>query len=74
MDNYNIVDNPPQTGYNVDNEVNDGEEVIRMAGRPSLNDPNCEHEFAEDPTDVIGDKVAWVCIKPNCGVGHFRKR
>jgi hypothetical protein len=66
MENDNLFDNNSSKGYNIDNDV---DEVIRMAGKTPLNDPNCEHEFVIDPTDVIGDKVAYVC---HCGIGHFR--
>lgn len=64
----NEVDNTAKIVYNEDNEI------IRMAGREPLNDPKCEHEFREDPTDTIGDKVAWMCIKENCGVGHWKNK
>jgi hypothetical protein len=62
-----FVDNKAQTVYN--EKSDDVDEVIRMAGKTPLNDPNCEHEFVIDPTDVIGDAVAYVC---HCGIGHFR--
>lgn len=68
--NDNLVDTEDKKGYNQDN---DEHVVVRMAGRPPINNPTCEHEFVEDPTDVIGNKVAWMCIKPNCGIGHWRE-
>lgn len=48
-------------------------EVVKMDEIPPLNDPQCEHEFAIDETDTIGDAVAYVCTKRNCGVGYFAR-
>lgn len=64
--NKNKFDFTGETRYNSDNEAN--VEIIDMSTKRPLNDPDCQHKLIPDPSDRIGDKIAYVC---KCGVGFF---
>lgn len=71
MEPNNFIDNKAQALYNVGSKTANNDEhaeVIRMADRPPLNDPSCKHKLVIDPTDRIGNFVAWMC---RCGLGKF---
>lgn len=65
----NSVDIVPDMGYNSNND--DNVEIVKMDEQSAINDPNCEHELVKDPTDRIGNCVAYMCVKPMCGYGQF---
>ena len=70
-----------QIGYNVSNTYDDYDaivdhylnrpEIVKMDEQRPINDPTCEHVYALDPTDRIGNSVAWMCVKDKCGRGAF---
>lgn len=65
--NENSLDNGVTSGYN--NGQDDEYEIVDMAKKTPLNDPDCQHSLVVDHSDRMGDYVAYVCSK--CGVGSF---
>lgn len=66
MDNEQ-VDKSKHNQHNAD--INGYDEVIKLDEIKRINDPDCEHEFKEEPDDEFDGYTAWTCRK--CGRGTY---